>query len=106
MLSDNGTNFVGANKELRELVEQINLETIERMTANHDVTWYWNPAAALQFGGVSESMIKSAKTAISAVLLNDSVNDEELPTMFTRVESLLTPDSLLLSAEISTMNLC
>ncbi|CAB4012465.1 Hypothetical predicted protein, partial [Paramuricea clavata] len=41
------------------------------------------------FGGMFESMIKSAKQAIAAVLPNADVNDEELQTVFTGVESLL-----------------
>ena len=41
------------------------------------------------FGGVFESMINSAKRAIAAVLSNEDVNDEELQTVFTGVESLL-----------------
>ena len=55
MLSDNGTNFVGAYK-------------VQRMTSNKGVTWKWNPPDGPHFGGVFESMIKSAKRAIAAVM--------------------------------------
>ena len=89
MLSDNGTNFVEADNELRLLVEKIDPEVVQRMTAIHGVTWYWNPPAAPHFGGVFESMIKAAKRAISAVLLNADVTDEELQTVFIGVESLM-----------------
>ena len=41
---------------------------LQRMTSNHGVTWYWNPPAAPHFGGVFESMMKSSKRAIYAVL--------------------------------------
>jgi hypothetical protein len=61
MLSDNGTNFVAAEKEIRALVEQLDQKQIERATANKGITWYWNPPAAPHFGRVFESMIKSAK---------------------------------------------
>ena len=59
------------------------------MTANRGVTWYWNPLAAPHFGGVFESMIKAAKRAISAVLLNADVTDEELQPVFIGAESLM-----------------
>lgn len=89
MLSDNGTNFVAAEKEIRALVAQLDQKQIERATANKRITWYWNPPVAPHFGGVFESMIKSAKRAIAAVLPNADVDDEELQTIFTGVESLL-----------------
>ena len=59
------------------------------MTSNKGVSWKWNPPAAPHFGGVFESMIKSAKQAIFAVLGDAEVNDEELETIFIGVESLL-----------------
>ena len=89
MLSDNGTNFVAAEKGIRALVAQLDQKQIERATANKGITWYWNPPVAPHFGGVFESMIKSAKRAIAAVLPNADVDDEELQTIFTGVESLL-----------------
>jgi hypothetical protein len=89
MLSDNGTNFVGAAKEIQSLVENLDHEKIQRMTANEGVKWHWNPPAGPHFGGVFESMIKSAKRAIAAILGNAEVNDEELQTVITGVESLM-----------------
>ena len=61
MLSDNGGNFVKANKELRQLVEVLDQDRIKASTANQGVTWHFNPPAAPHFGGVHESMIKAAK---------------------------------------------
>jgi len=34
MISDNGTNFEGAERELRELVEQLERDKIEKSAAN------------------------------------------------------------------------
>ena len=68
MLSDNGTNFVSASRELRDLVSAIDQDKLQRMTSNKGVSWKWNPPAAPRFGGVFESMMKSAKQAIFAVL--------------------------------------
>ena len=89
MVSDNGSNFVAADREIRELVAELDQEQIRRTTANKGVEWYWNPPAAPHFGGVFESMIKAAKRAISAILQDADVTDEELQTCFTGVESLL-----------------
>ena len=68
MLSDNGTNFVSASRELRDLVSAIDQDKLQRMTSNKGVSWKWNPPAAPHFGGVFESLMKSAKQAIFAVL--------------------------------------
>ena len=89
MLSDNGTNFVGAEKEVRELVCQLDHEQLQRMTSSRGVTWHWNPPLAPYSRGVFESMIKSSKRAIHAVLKDVDINDEELQTTFNGVESLM-----------------
>ena len=114
MLSDNGTNFVSASRELQDLVSAVDQDKIQWLTSNNGVSWKWNPPAAPHFGGVFESMIKSAKRAIFAVLGDAEVNGEEFETTFVGVESLLNsrpstavsddpnddrprPDSILLS---------
>ena len=75
MVIDNGSNFVAADREIRELVAELDQEQIRRTTANKGVEWYWNPPAAPHFGGVFESMIKAAKRAISAILQDVDVTD-------------------------------
>ena len=89
MLSDNGTYLVAADREIRELVAQWDQDQIGRSTANEGVEWHWNLPVLPHFGGVFESMIKAAKRAISAILKNADVTDEELYTCFIGVESLL-----------------
>ena len=89
VLSDNGTNFVGAERELRELVEALDTKKIEKSTADKGIKWTFIPPHGPHFGGVHETMIKSAKRAIYAVLGNADVNDEELMTAFIGAEDLL-----------------
>ena len=103
MVSDNESNFVAVDREIRELVAELDQEQIWRTTANKDVEWYWNPPAAPHFGGVFESMIKAAKRAISAILQDADVTDEELQTCFTGVE---TQYHLRPSVMILTTNQC
>ena len=57
MLSDNGTNFVAAERELRELVEALDKSKIALSTPNKGVMWHFNPPLAPLFGGVHETMI-------------------------------------------------
>ena len=43
IISDNGTNFVGAARELQVLVEAVDEEAVSRTLANKGVTWTFNP---------------------------------------------------------------
>ena len=43
MLSDNGSNFVGAEKEIRELAGELDHDQVQDMTSNQGVNCYWNP---------------------------------------------------------------
>ena len=87
IVSNNGTNFVAANKELCELVCKD--ERVQSSTANKGIKWRFNPPYAPHFGGVFEIMIKSAKRAIMAILKDADVNDEELMTAFSGAEALI-----------------
>ena len=89
VLSDNGTNFVGANRELTELLSQLDTDKIAQSTANKGITWVFNPPSAPHFGGVHETMIKAAKRAIFAIIGQADITDEELMTAFTGAEALI-----------------
>ena len=89
MLSDNGKNFVRAYRELQELVNSLNMEKLNQSTANKGVKWHFNPPFGPHFGGVHETIIKSAKKAIYGILGNADINDEELMTTFTGAEALV-----------------
>ena len=89
MLSDNGSNYIGAAQEIKELVDSMDQDKIQRLTSNQGIEWQFNSPEAPHFGGVFERMIKSAKRAIYAILKEADVNDEELQTVFTGAESLL-----------------
>jgi len=89
MISDNGTNFVGTERELRELVEQLDQDKIEKSAASKGIEWSFNLPWAPHFGGVHETTIKSVKRATYAILGTADVSDEELMTTFTDAEALI-----------------
>ena len=87
-VSDNGSNFVAADREIRELITELDQEEIWRTTATKE----WNGTGTRQQHCTSvmfEYMIKAVKRAISAILQGADVTDEELQTYFIEVESLL-----------------
>ena len=89
VLSDNGTNFVGGNNELKELVNSLDKKKIGKSTANKGIRWHFNAPLGPHLGGVFETMIKAAKRATYKILGNADIRDEELHTAFTGAESLL-----------------
>ena len=90
VISDNGTNFVGAERELRELVHALDKDKIAGETTKyHPIDWKFNPPSAPHFGGVFEAMVKSAKKAMKAVLGNADITDEDLQTAICGAERLL-----------------
>lgn len=90
VISDNGSNFVGADCEVQELVESFDQDRIIReSTKHHRIDWKFNPPSAPHFGGVFEALIKSAKKAIKAILGDADIKDEELHTAICGAERLL-----------------
>ena len=77
MVSDCGTNFVGAVNGLKALVNELDQDKIQQSTVHRGVKWNFNPPGAPHFGGIHETMIKSAKKAISGVTGTSNVADEE-----------------------------
>jgi hypothetical protein len=71
----NGTNFVGA-EELHQLIQPLDKSRIMASTANKGVKWHFNPPLAPHFRGVFETMVKSAKNVIRAILGSADISDE------------------------------
>ena len=53
-LSDNGTNFVGAAREMRDCINAWNQSDIETSLAQRDTKWKFNPPGAPHVGGIWE----------------------------------------------------
>ena len=89
LFSDNGTNFKGADRELKMLLSELDERKINTTVANKGVKWHFNPPLAQYFGGAHESMIKSAKKAITAIPGQADITDEELMTAIIGAEELI-----------------
>lgn len=89
VVSDNGTNFVGANRELTTLLAAMNQDTIQDKMSSMGVKWKFNTPLASHHGGVFESMIKAAKRALHSIIGESNLREEELLTAVAEVEGLL-----------------
>ena len=87
--SDNGTNLVGAERELRKCLNGMDQAKISDTLSQDRIQCFFNPPSAPHFGGVWERLVKSAKKALKIILNGQLVNDETLLTSMAEVESLL-----------------
>ena len=87
--SDNGTNFVGAERELREGFKRLDQEKIENFLTKGMTQWHFNPPYAPHMGGAWERMVQSTKRALYAILHGRTVTQEVLRTSLIEVESLI-----------------
>lgn len=89
--SDNGTNLVGAEKELKEALKTWNINQIHSHLLQSGIDWTFNPPSASHFGGVWERLIRSVRKVLFSVLHEQTIHldDEGLATLFCEVEAIL-----------------
>lgn len=90
--SDNGSNFVGASKELRILFQQGEtsiMKEIAEALANEGTEWHFIPPRAPNFGGLWERGVASTKYHLKRVLDGTTLTFEELSTVLVQCEACL-----------------
>ncbi|XP_077293278.1 uncharacterized protein LOC143916184 [Arctopsyche grandis] len=89
--SDNATNFVGASRELVNLVKLIyerpHEEKLLRYVASEGIRWKFNPPRAPHMGGLWEAAVKSMKIHLNKVLKATTLNFESFCTVLTQIEA-------------------
>ena len=85
--SDNGSNFVGAERELRKSLNSLNQVQIAECLRQKEITWIFNPPAASHMGGVWERMIRSVRRVLTLLMKEQTLSDETLLTLMCEVES-------------------
>ena len=85
--SDNGTNFIGAEKKLRESIEKWNVVNIAAELAHKGIKWRFNPPNAPHHGGIWERLVRSFKRVLYAILGKRRLTDEVLHTNLCLVEN-------------------
>ena len=92
--SDNGTNFVGANNELKKALKEMDHLKIKNYLQGNGadwILWHKNPPGASHMGGVWERQIRTARGILEGLLKThgQSLNDEALRTLMAEVESII-----------------
>lgn len=87
IFSDNGKNFVGAEKELSIIFNNAN--DICDFLSNNQIRLTFIPPYSPHFGGLWEAGVKSCKYHLRRVLGNARLTREEFETVLTQIEAVL-----------------
>ncbi|XP_031572975.1 uncharacterized protein LOC116306981 [Actinia tenebrosa] len=86
MRSDNGTNFKGGEKEIRQAVEQWNQRQIHEFFLQKNIRWIYNPPFASHMGGVWERNIRTVRKVMSALVKEQVLDDEGFTLLCVRLK--------------------
>lgn len=93
LLSDCGTNFRGAERELREAFAAMEPRLREQLT-EYQIDFKFNPPSAPHFGGVWEREVRSIKAGLQVAVGSQSVSEDVLYTTLVEVEGILNSKPL------------
>ncbi len=104
LISDQGTNFRGGNRELQETFSALE-PAIKEKLSEQSISFQFNPPHAPHFGGAWEREILSINSCLRVVLKDQIVSDEVLSTVLVEVEGILNSKPLgYVSSEISDID--
>ena len=95
LLSDNGGNFIGAERELREWLRGLSQTKITDKMADRKIVWRFNPPSASHRGGIWERLIRSVRKILNSVAGRQSMNEEILWTYLTQAERVINDRPLI-----------
>ncbi|XP_073771200.1 uncharacterized protein [Danio rerio] len=101
ILSDRGTNFRGADAELRAAFEEMETQ-LQQQLASYQIEFKFNPPNAPHFGGVWEREIRSIKNALQVAVGTQPLPEDVLHTILVEVEGIIDSKPLgYVSADIA-----
>ncbi|XP_029166200.1 uncharacterized protein LOC114937005 [Nylanderia fulva] len=90
LYSDNGTNFHGADRELKSTFDAVSSDpSLRDVLANDRVEWHFIPSATPHFGGLWEAGVKSFKTHLKRTVGSHTLSQAEFSTLLCRIEACL-----------------
>ena len=89
IISDNGTNLKGGERELRLAVNAWNNAQVHDFLLHKGVEWVFNAPGASHYGAVYERQIRSFRKIFNGVAREHVLTDEVLATLACEVEAIL-----------------
>lgn len=88
LISDNATNFVGANNFLTAISQQLNSES-HLMERQFNIRWRFMTPGAPHQGGIYEAAVKAIKYHLTRIISDRTLTYEEYATVLCQVEALV-----------------
>lgn len=91
MLSDNGSTFIGANNEYKQITDFLTREenNFREFFMKRGIDWQTIPPRAPHMGGLWEAAVKSAKHLLVTTMGDTTLTYEDLSTIMARIEAIL-----------------
>ena len=90
MRSDNGRNFVRAEKEIRENLQQWSeSQQVQHHLRAEGIDWRFNPPYASAHGGVWERQIRTVRKVLAGLCTEQIMTEESLPTFLCLAENII-----------------
>lgn len=89
IMSDNGTQMVGAERELREAIQSIDATKLKEFCAEKGLQWIFTTPAAPHQNGCAEALVKTCKRALKVAVGEQRLSPLELYTCFLEAANLV-----------------
>jgi hypothetical protein len=89
ILSDNGTQMVGAENELRLMIKGWNVKQLKEFCAERSIKWKFTTPLAPHQNGATEAMVKTIKTALKKAIGDAVLAPFELYTCLLEITNLV-----------------
>ena len=85
--SDNGKNFVGAQRELGHALKMLNQKRIQKELIAKKIEWIFSPPLSPWMNGAIEAVVKLTKRRLKAITRDHLFKEETLSTYLAEVEA-------------------
>ena len=89
LYSDNGSNFKGADREIREAVAAWKKEDLDERLSDLELTWTFGPAYCGSAGGSWERLIGLSKKLLRSVIGDKNIDIEDFETLLAGASSVM-----------------
>ena len=90
MWSNNGQNFIEANRELKFLLKNLDQTAIANSLSLRNIQWHFIPPSSSWMGGALKSLVKITKKALKSVTNNRPIREDQLITTLVQIERTIT----------------